>query len=320
MRFLSRLTCVLAILAASTSALPQDYPSKPIRIIVPLSAGSLTDTTIRLMAPKMNASLGVPIIVDNVPGAAGIIGTVQAAKAAPDGYTMLVAAASSFSVNPHVNKNLPYNPVKDFSPVCRIGGATIVLAVNPSLGVKTVPELVEKSKAGAIPIASAGVGTISHLAQEMFKSRLGGNFLHVPYKGSAQSITDTVGGHSEVIFDSPGPMLGHIQSGKLIPLAVMSSKRSASLPNVPTFDELGYKGMYLQGWIAFALPAGAPVAVVNKLAQACQSAIASPEMQEQLLSRGLDLDYAGPSDFGAFVANELPKWGNLVKLAGMKPE
>jgi tripartite-type tricarboxylate transporter receptor subunit TctC len=308
------------MLLASTALWAQDYPSRPIRMIVPLSAGSTTDVLVRLMAVKMGASLGVPMVVENLPGAGAIVGTVTAAKATPDGYTVLVAAASSFSVNPHVHKSLPYNPVKDFAPICRIGGSANVLAVNPSLGVKSLPELLEKAKMSDVSFASAGVGTTSHLAQELFKSRTGASFLHVPYKGTAQSVTDTVAGHSLAIFDTPGPLVTHIQSGKLIPIAVMSPRRSASLPNVPTFDELGVSGLYLQGWSALAAPAGTPSAVVSRLAQACQAAVASPEFQEQSRSRGFDIDYAGPADFGSFIASELPKWGNLVRLAGVKAE
>ncbi|WP_198084590.1 tripartite tricarboxylate transporter substrate binding protein [Variovorax sp. E3] len=320
MKFPPKAAVVLAMLITTSATFAQEYPSKPIRIVVPLSAGSLTDTLIRLMAVKMGATLGTPMIVENLPGAAGIVGTVSAAKAPPDGYTMLVAAASSFSVNPHVNRSLPYDPLKDFAPICRFGGATNVLAVTPSLGVKSVAELLLKAKDGSVSFASAGVGTTSHLAQELFKSKVSASFLHVPYKGTAQAVTDTVAGHSQVIFDTPGPLIAQIQSGKLIPLAVMSSHRSASLPNVPTFEELGYPGLTLQGWSALVAPARTPAAVVSRLAQACQAAVASPDFQEQARSRGFDIDFAGPSEFGAFIVSELPKWGKLVKLAGIKPE
>ncbi|MDR6858772.1 tripartite tricarboxylate transporter substrate binding protein [Variovorax guangxiensis] len=320
MKFRSEMTLVLGLLLASPASMAQDYPARPIRTIVPLSPGSTTDVLVRLMATKMGASLGMPLVVENLPGAGAIVGTATVAKALPDGYTILVATASSFSVNPHVHKSLPYNPVKDFAPVCRIGGSANVLAVNSAMGVKSIPELLEKAKSGDVSFASAGAGTTSHLAQEMFKSRTGASFLHVPYKGTAQSVTDTVAGHAQVIFDTPGPLVSHIQSGKLIPLAVMSPRRSASLPNVPTFDELGMRGLYLQGWSALVAPAGTPAAIVDRLARACQSAVASADFQEQSRSRGFDIDYAGPAEFAAFIASEMPKWGNLVKLAGLKPE
>jgi tripartite-type tricarboxylate transporter receptor subunit TctC len=191
---------------------------------------------------------------------------------------------------------------------------------NPSLGVKSVPELLARAKTESISFASSGVGTTSHMAQEMFRSRVGVPFTHVPYKGTAQSVNDAVGGHSPLLFESPGPLLGHIRDGKLVPLASTGGRRSAALPNVATFEEQGYKGVRLEGWIGLVVPASTPAPIVNKIAQACQTALATAEMQSQALSQGFDIDYAGPRDFGAFITSELQKWGELVRLAGVKPE
>jgi tripartite-type tricarboxylate transporter receptor subunit TctC len=319
MKFLNR-AAFCALLVVSLTSRAQGYPERPVRVIIPLSAGSLTDTLLRLMATKMSAILGSSVVIENLPGAGGIVGAVAAAKAPPDGYTIAVAAASAFSVNPHVHKQLPYNPVKDFAPVCRIGGAPYVLAVHPSLGVKSLPEFLERARSKPLAFASAGAGTPTHLAQEMLKARVGIPFLHVPYKGTSQSVADTVGGHAQVVFETPGPLLGFVQSGQLIPLAVTSTRRTASLPNVPTFEELGISGLQLQGWIALVAPAGTPPAIVNRLAEACQAGVNAPEVQAQGRVGGLDFDYGGPAVLATFIATELPKWGKLVTMAGIKPE
>jgi tripartite-type tricarboxylate transporter receptor subunit TctC len=310
----------MAAAAASSSALAQNYPSRPIRVLVPLSAGSLTDVFVRTMAPHMSATLGVPVVVENAPGAGAIVGTVSAAKSAPDGYTVAAAVSSAFSVNPHLHKELPYDPVKDFAPVCRIGGAPYVLAANPALGARSIPDVVAKAKAGSVPFASAGAGSVQQLVQEMFKARVNAPFLHVPYKGTAQAVTDTVAGHAQLLFETPGPLLPHIRSGKLIALGVTSARRLAALPDVPTFEELGFPGFRLRGWIGLAVPAGTPAAIVDRLAQACQGAVAARDVVATAEPQGFELDYAPPAEFATFISSELATFGQLVRLAGVKPE
>jgi tripartite-type tricarboxylate transporter receptor subunit TctC len=316
-----KVACALALLvSASTPLQAQDYPARPIRIIVPLSPGSLTDAIVRAMADRMRTTLGATFVVENLPGAGGILGTTSAAKALPDGYTVTVAAASSFSVNPHLHKNLGYDPVKDFAPVCRIGGAPYVLVANPSLGVKSVTEVVAKSKAAPVTFASAGTGTIQQLVFEMFRMRTNAQFVHIPYKGTAPAVIDTVGGHSQLLFETPGPLLSHVRSGKLVALGITSSRRHASLPNVPTFEELGLQGMRMRGWIGLAVPAGTPALIVNRLAEACRSALTSPEIEALAQPQGLEIDYASPAEFGDFIASELQRIGQITKATGMKPE
>lgn len=320
MKLKTRFLLALATLAASIYAEAQTYPARAVKVIVPLSAGSLTDVLTRTMATKMNISLGAPVVVDNMPGAGGVVGAVSVSKAQPDGYTVLVATSGSFSVNPHIHKNLAYDPVKDFAPVCRFGGGVYLLVVNPSLGVKSLAELLAKAKTASLSFASSGVGSTPHMAQEMFKARMGVPFLHVPYKGAAQAIADTAAGHSDLLIETPGPLLANIRSGKLVPLGVMSARRLTALPDVPTFEELGYAGLRLQGWVGIVAPAGTPAAIVNRLAESCQAALASPEVVAQANPQGFVLDYAGPAEFATFIASELPRWGQLVRQAGIKPE
>jgi tripartite-type tricarboxylate transporter receptor subunit TctC len=314
------LALALALLATPLASIADDFPSKPIRLVVPLSAGSLTDTMVRTLVAKMSASLGATVVVENMPGAGAVVGIATAARAVPDGYTWAVASSASFSANPHLHKKLSYDPVKDFAPVCRMGGAPQVLVANPSLGVKSVPDLLARAKTESLTFASSGIGTTSHMAQEMFRARAGVPFVHVPYKGTAQSINDTVAGHSPLLFESPGPLLGHVRDGKLLALGTTGGRRSSTLPNVPTFEEQGYKGVRLEGWIGLVVPAGTPAPLVARIAQACQAALATPDMQSQAQSQGFDIDYAGPRDFSAFIGSELQKWGELVRLAGVKPE
>lgn len=319
MTFLRALTVgsALAIFLAPASA--QTYPDKPIRIVIPLAAGSTTDALVRTAAPKMSAMLGVPVVIENLPGAGGALGSTAVAKAQPDGYTLLIGASGAFSVNPHINKSLAYNPVKDFAPVCRMGGTAYVLAVNPQLGPKNLPELLALAKSRSLSFASSGVGSSPHMAQELFKSRVGAPFVHVPYKGAPQAISDTVGGHADLMMEAPIPLLSTLRSGKLLAIGITSRKRSPALPDVPTFEELGYPGLVLQGWVGLVAPTGTPSRAIDLLSEACLSAMATPEVRAQG-QQGFDIDVVGPAEFGPFIASELVKWGELVKQSGMKPE
>lgn len=315
-----RTLSALAALTLCAATMAQTYPARPVRVIVPLAAGSLTDVIMRTMAPTMSARLNGTIAVENLPGAGGVVGSVAAKGAAPDGYTMLVATSGAFSINPHLHKSLPYDPVKNFTPVCRFGGGSFVLAVNPSLGVKTLPELLAKAKTTQLSFASSGLGSTPHMAQEMFKARVGVPFVHVPYKGAGQAITDTIAGHAHLLFETPGPLIANIRSGTLIPIGILSARRLAELPDVPTLEELGYAGLRLQGWVGLVAPAGTPAAIVNRVAEACQAALGSPEVLTKAQPQGFDIDYAGPAEFTSHIASELPRWGELVRLAGVKSE
>lgn len=321
MRLRARITVLAALALGSLAcAAQQAYPSRPIRIIIPLAAGSLTDVITRGMLPRLSAALGVPVVIENMPGAGGVVGSGAGAKAVADGYTFLMGTSGAFSASPHMYKNLPYNPVKDFSGVCRFGGGSYVLAVYPGLGVKTIPELLAKTRATPLSFASSGLGSTPHMAQELFKSRMGAPFVHVPYKGTPQAVSDTIGGHAHLLLETPGPLQSNIAAGKLHAIGIMSARRSPTLPDVPTFDELGYHGLRLQGWVGLVAPVGTPKAAIDKMAQACQGALTAPEVMAQAQATGFDIDYAGPVDFTAAIATELERWGQLVRLAGLKPE
>jgi tripartite-type tricarboxylate transporter receptor subunit TctC len=318
--FMKKFICALATAAVSLSSAAQDYPTQPIRVIVPLSAGSNTDILMRRVLPKMSADLGQPVVLENVPGASAIVGTVQVAKAPHDGYTAVIAVSSAFSLNPHTFKNLPYDPVKDFAPVCRMGGSPYVLAVNSSLGIKTVPELIAKSKDSSLAFASSGAGSITHLMQEMFKDRTGTTFLHVPYKGGPQAVIDTVSGQTQVLFETATPLFGQIRAGKLVALATTSAKRLVALPDVPTFEELGYPGFVMRGWTGMAVPAGTPAPIIDRLSDACKGAMTSPDIIDFAAEQGFQVDYGAPAETAAFILEELSRLGQVARQANIKPE
>lgn len=305
----------------SVSAMAQGGgASIPIRVISPTAAGGATDSVIRSMLPIMGSLLKTTLVVENVPGAGGIVGTGGIARAVPDGATIGVATSGGLAANPFLKKKLPYDVAKDFAPICRVGRGPYVLVVNPSAGVKTLADLLAQSKKENLTFASPGVGSSAHMAQELFKARTGTEFLHVPYKGTGQAITDTVGGQTQALFEAPGPLMPHIRSGKLIALGVTSAKRVSSLPDVPTFDELGYKNMVLEGWIGFIAPAATPANVVSRMAKACETTLQNTEVKTHAQSLGFEIDYAGPSDFKNFITSEQKIWGDVIKLSGLKPE
>lgn len=312
---------ILSLLALTLgTSMAQGISGKPIRVIAPAGAGGATDVIIRAMLPKMGALLGATLVVDNQPGAGGIVGTAAIAKAIPDGTIIGVATSAALAANPHLHKQLPYDGAKDFAPVCRVGRGPYILVVNSSLGVKTLQDLLARAKIENLTFASPGVGSSAHMAQELFKARTGAQFLHVPYKGTGPAISDTVGGHTQVLFEAPGPLIPHLLSGKLIALGVTSAQRVSSLPNVPTFAELGFKDTVLEGWIGLMAPAATPASVVERIAKACETALTVPEVKAQAQALGFEVDYAGPVAFQAFIASERITWGEVVKLSGLKPE
>lgn len=312
---------VLTLLALSLGTATAQGPSgKAIRVIAPTAAGGATDVVIRSMLPKMSELLDAPLVVDNQPGAGGIVGTGAIAKAIPDGTTIGVATSAALAANPYLHKKLPYDGTKDFAPVCRVGRGPYVLVVTSSLGIKTLQALLARAKTENLTFASPGVGSSAHMAQELFKARTNAQFLHVPYKGTGQAISDTVGGHTQVLFEAPGPLLPQLRAGTLIALGVTSAHRISSLPNVPTFAELGFKDTVLEGWIGLMAPAATPAPVVERMAKACESALAVPEVKAQAQALGFEVDYAGPAAFQTFIASERTTWGDVVKLSGLKPE
>jgi tripartite-type tricarboxylate transporter receptor subunit TctC len=297
-------------------AAAQDYPSKPIRLVVPQPAGGPTDIVARLVAQKLSERLGQQVIVDNRPGAGSNIGTELVAKAPKDGYTLVVATVQHI-VNPFLFPSLPFDPVKHFAPVTLMTKAYIVLDVNPEVPVQNVKELIAyaKSKPGGISWASAGNGSTSHLALELFKVETGVPATHVPYKGTPPALNDLIGGRVQVMFDGVITSLPQIKAGKVRPLAVASSTRSPLLPDVPTMTEAGVPGFEAVGLAAILAPAGTPPAIVDKLYREIAAILKMPDVRSQLEGMGLEIVASSPSEFSAYIESESKKWGKLIKDA-----
>lgn len=311
----------IPILALTTStSIAQEPPGKPIQVIAPVGAGGATDVIVRSMLPAMGEYLKAPLVVENIPGAGGVVGTGAIARSPNDGSIIGIATSAALAANPHLQKKLPYDTAKNFSSICRIGTGPYILVVHPSLNIKTLPELLSRSKKEDLSFASPGVGSSAHIAQELFKFKTNSNYTHVPYKGTGQAINDTVGGHTQVLFEAPGPLMAHIKAGKLIPLGVSSPTRLKSMPDIPTFGELGYKDIVLEGWIGLVARAGTPTPILEKFSKACESALKQPDVMAQAQSLGFEVNFAKASDFDAFMARENKHWGEVIKISGIQPE
>ena len=312
---LSRRT--LGLLALGTALLPGSswaaWPDKPIRLVVPYSAGGGADNTARIVAQRLGELLGQAIIIDNKPGAGGVIGADSVAKANPDGYTVLYDA-SAFCVNAALRK-LPYDPAKDFIPVSLVATAPQILVVNPRAPYKTVADLVAAAKKapGQLSYASAGAGTASHLAAEMLNDQARIDTLHVPYKGGAPALTDVMAGQVDLYFGNAASTLQYLSSGKLRALAVSSRTRVPGLDKVPTLSESGLPDYAVLEWNGVFLPKGTPKDIVDRLAKATREAIADPGIRERLKQAGLEPSGNSPEEFGAFVKSESARWQAVVK-------
>jgi tripartite-type tricarboxylate transporter receptor subunit TctC len=315
MRALALLLCVFAAQA-------QDYPSRPIRLILPQQPGSATDVLARLVAVKLGDTLGQPLVIDNRVGAGGLLGAEAAAKAPPDGYTLLVGATAWITVAPHTYKALPYDPLVDFLPVSLFAVSQNLLAVNPSLPASSVKELVAlmKAKPGELNMASAGIASSSHLAGLLFTSLADVRAVHVPYKGAGASVLAVLSGEAHWTFTPmQGPLL-NVRAGKLRALAVGGATRSPALPDVPTVAESGIPE-YLSGtWYGVMAPKGTPLAIVERLHAATVKTMAAPEMREQIANQGADARTTSPAEFARFVRDEYERMAKVVKLAGLVPE
>ncbi|HET9024651.1 MAG TPA: tripartite tricarboxylate transporter substrate binding protein [Burkholderiaceae bacterium] len=298
------------------------YPSRAVRIIVPFAAGAGPDVRARQLGDKLAEQWGQPVIVENRPGAGGQIGMQQAANAAPDGYTLVMAGQSALAIQPHLVKQ-PFDPLKDFVPVAGIGTGAIVLVVNPKVAVASVNELVQVAQRhpGKLNASSWGNATIPHLALELFKRTAAVDIAHVAYKDAAQSIKDLVAGEVQMTFDFL-PILGpQIKAGRLKPLAVSGPVRLSALPDVPTFAEAGLSDMAtVRGWQGVAAPAGTPPEIVDKLNRAISYAIARPEMRASYLDVGFDPTVSTPREFAEFIREEHSRWGRLIAVANIRAE
>jgi tripartite-type tricarboxylate transporter receptor subunit TctC len=310
---------VLAACAACNAAQAQNYPSKPVRFIVPFAAGGSTDIVARVLSAKLTELFGQSVIVDNRPGGGTVIGTESVARSAPDGHTLLVVPAP-FTINPSLLSKLPYDPFNDFTPITLINTTPLVVVVNPSVPARNIRELIAlaKSKPGALNFGSSGTGGSNHLAGELFNSMAGVKMVHVPYKGNAPALTDLVGGHVDLIFNGLTSAYPLIKSNKLRPLAVTSLQRSAVLPDMPTLDESGLKGFVAVAWNGLAGPAKLPAEAVERMAGAVRKVLANPEMRERLKSEGSDPVGSTPAEFSNFIRDEITKWAKVIKLSGAK--
>lgn len=310
-----------ATLLAPAGVLAQSsYPSRPIRLIVPFPAGGGTDLIAREVANKVATSNGWSIVIDNKPGSGGNLGVDAAAKAAPDGYTLVLGQTSNLAINPTLYAKLPYNPEKDLSPIGLVASAPLVLVVAADSPYKTLADVVAAAKARpeALNYASSGSGTVAHLATELFQKTANVRFTHVPYKGAAQGSTDLIGGQIQMYMSSVPTLIGHIKSGKMRPIVVTSRKRTTDLPDAPTVDESGYKGFEAATWFGVAGPAGLPKEVVAKLNAAFNKALQDPEVKRKLASQGAEVKGSTPEEFGAYIREETVRWGKVVKDSGAK--
>ena len=300
----------------------QSYPVKPVRMIIPYPPGGGTDFFARTLGAKLSESLGQPLVMEQRPGAGGVIGADVAAKAAPDGYTLLIGQASNLAINQHLMGKLPYDPVRDFSPVTLIGGSPNLLVVHPSLPVRTVKDLVAlaRAKPGAINYASAGNGSPGHLAAEYFKRTAKIDLVHVPYKGANPALMDVLAGHASLYFTSPVSAQALVQSGRLRQIAVTSAKRFPPLPDVPTIAESGYPGYEVIAWFGLLVPAATPADLVNRANADTAAALKSADVRQRMANEGMEPVGNSPREFGAFLASELKKWGRVVAEAGVKLE
>ncbi|MDN8613918.1 Bug family tripartite tricarboxylate transporter substrate binding protein [Variovorax ginsengisoli] len=320
----------LASLAAGLPAVPAlaqaSWPTgKPITYLVPFPAGGTTDLLARLIAQKLGPALGTSVIIDNKGGAGGSIGSEVAARAAPDGFTLLGGTISSHAINVSLYPKIGYDPQKSFAPVTLIGTNPVVLVVNHASPYKTLKELLDASRAkpGGLSSASAGTGTSQHLALELMAFKSGVKFTHVPYKGSGPAIQDVIGGQVDMMFDTTVVAGPHIQSGKLRALAVTSAKRLASMPNVPTVAESGIPGLAdfeVVSWQAIFVPAGTPAPIVDRLHNEIRKILAQPEMQEKLKGFGMEPADMTTAQIAAFQKSEVDKWAQVIKAANIKAE
>ena len=310
----------VAFIAAS-AALAQSYPAKPIRFVVPYPAGGGTDIVARLLAVKLTASMGQPVVVDNKPGASTIIGTDMLAKAPADGYTIGMVT-DSHAINTTFFPKLPYDSVKDFEPVSQLVFVPLVLVANPSLNVKTVSELIAaaKAKPGRINYASIGNGSPHQIAMEYLKSMAGISMTHIPYKGVAPALTDVVAGQVDIMFTGTSSAGPYVKAGKLNALAVSSAKRQPSIPDTPSVAEAGLPRFDFMTWYGLAVPGGTPANIVQRLNQEVESALNQPDVKERLAALGLVGAPTSPADFAAFIQSEAVKLARIVKAAGVKPE
>jgi len=316
-RSLSTLLAALAITA--TAALAQSFPTKPVKLIVPFPPGGAVDAYARTIQPALAENLGQPIVIENKTGASGMIGTEAVAKSAPDGYTLVVGNIATFAMNVGIYKKMPYDPVKDLTPIMHTVKVNYVVVVNPTVPVKTVAELIAFAKAnpGKLSYGSSGSGSAQHMAAELFKARAGVDITHVPYKGTGALVGDLIAGHVSLAFADQASMMPQVKAGKLRALAVGGLKRSPEYPEIPTIAEAGnLPGFEAVAWQGIAVPVATPPAIVQRLNEAFMKAHAAPGMKEKRVAAGLTPVGGTPEEFGRYIRSEIAKWSKVAKDIG----
>jgi tripartite-type tricarboxylate transporter receptor subunit TctC len=316
----SPLAALLVGTLLAFTAQAQPWPAKPVKMVVPFTAGGSTDTVARIMGEKLATRLGQPVIVENKAGAGGALGSDFVAKSPADGYTFLVGTSSTMAIAPWVYTKLPYNPTRDFAPVSLLGIADIIVVVNATVPIRNTKQLLDYAKAnpGKLTFASGGNGSISHLLGEYFKSMAKVDLLHVPYKGDAQMVTDLLGGQVNMAFGTAVAWLPHIKSGKVAAVAVTNPKRSTTLTDLPTLNESGVPGYEAVQWFGIAAPTGTPPEVVQRMYNEIKAILAMPEIQKRFVELGFDVVGSSPAEFAQFLRDENAKWKKIAEIAGTK--
>lgn len=317
---ITRLLCVAIGAFLATGAFAQAYPTKPIRLIVPYVAGGATDILARELAQKLQEGLGQPVVVDNKPGAGAVIGTEMVAKAAPDGYTLLLSTQASHAINSALFEKLSYDPLKDFSHVSLLGSIASILVVNTSVPVNSMSELIALAKArpGKLNFSSSGNGLAPHLSGELFKTMAGIDVVHVPYKGGGPAMLAVLAGDASFLFQLLPAALPLIKSGKVKALAVTSPKRSSVLPEMPTVSEAGLPGYELIAWFGISAPAGTPTEIITRLNLEIVKSMKSPDLKDRLLDQGIEVYTNTPAQFSEYIKSEIINWRKVVKMSGAK--
>ena len=314
-----KLFICLGFTALTSVASAQSFPDRNIVLVVPNPPGGLVDTSARLLSEPLTRVIGQTVVVDNRPGASGNIAYQFVANAKPDGYTLLISYSGYHVGNPALMDKLPWDPVKDFSPIALLTISTNVIAVHPSVPVNTLKEFIAYAKAnpGKLNYASQGNGSVSHIGTEMFKQSTGIEMTHVPYKGSGPAIQDVLAGQVQVFISTPPSLMQHVQSGKLKGLAVTGKSRHPGMPNVPTTAEAGLPSFQLESWVGLFAPAGTPAPVITKLTESVKKSLALPEVKERADAAGVELRYLTPAATDALVKKELPYWNKAIKSANI---
>jgi tripartite-type tricarboxylate transporter receptor subunit TctC len=315
---LAALTALCAVSASPTQA--QDYPTRPMRVLIAFPPGGPTDFVGRLIADKMSTLLGQRVYIENKPGANGTVGADNIAKADPDGYSLFLTTAGAVTISPHIIANIPYDSLRDFAPIAEVVTNTTVLVVSPKMAIKTAKELVAlaKQKPGAISFASTGIGSTTHLAQVLLADAAGVSFLHVPYRGAAPMLTDLLGGQVQVVAADLTVLMSQIEAGTVVPIGAAADRRNQNIPDVPTLAEQGYPNTDASNWYALLAPAKTPTALIKKLNDAVNVALDDPDIRGKIVKSGAVPVGGTPEALGKFMRAEYDKWGRVVRDHGIK--